>query len=358
MSEEIQYASSHSPIVPPFPIVVRKRPGMFLGRLNLSGLTSLLKGIFSKYLSAHHAEVVTLELTGPVSATLTFHGMQTPVEDFWTEFELVTFRPIVVGLQVLNAVSTTFSIHLHQEGQQVFTQQFTRGELVSGDSYTTPISCTQLQVEFTLDLEIWKEPIELNAIYLTHEVREFAYLYRNVKLHLLYQVEDEPCKVTYYFQNGLQDRIEIEGINGYSESYFKNHFVEKLGDFEVEVAFAFREFAVDQPFLKSFVNDFYTHENGTHVDGLLQGLTYGVMKYFQKHHLVHRYKISEKGMRESLIAAIHIRMKEPTFSGCVKNKLSNPEVLEPISTYVADLLFQQIEADPEATQKLIRKFES
>jgi DNA gyrase/topoisomerase IV subunit B len=90
---------------------------------------------------------------------------------------------------------------------------------------------------------------------------------------------------------------------------------------------------------------------------LLKGLTYGVMKYFQKHELTEKYKISEKGMKENLVAAINIKMDAPVFSGCVKNKLANPEIIESIANYVAELLFKKIEKDEKATERLIRKFE-
>lgn len=145
-------------------------------------------------------------------------------------------------------------------------------------------------------------------------------------------------------------------LNGLGGGYFSTSIDEKIGDFNIEAAFAFRKYTVDESFLKSFVNDEYTHENGTHVDGMLKGLTYGVMKYFKKNKLTNDYKISESGIREGLIGAINIRMENPNYSGCVKNKLANPEVLQPIADYFANLLFKKIEDNDEFTQHLIDKF--
>jgi DNA gyrase/topoisomerase IV subunit B len=75
------------------------------------------------------------------------------------------------------------------------------------------------------------------------------------------------------------------------------------------------------------------------------------MKYFQKHELTQVYKISEKGMRENLLAAVHVKMNKPQFSGCVRNKLASPEIIEPLTDYIGDLLFQKIENDDESAQK-------
>jgi DNA gyrase/topoisomerase IV subunit B len=108
--------------------------------------------------------------------------------------------------------------------------------------------------------------------------------------------------------------------------------------------------------LKSYVSDFLTFENGTHVDGLLKGLINGVMKYFQKNELTELYEMSEQGMRENLVAAINIKVKRPNYGGCVRDRLTNPEIIEPIANYVSELLFKKIEEDEEATKELIRKF--
>lgn len=61
-------------------------------------------------------------------------------------------------------------------------------------------------------------------------------------------------------------------------------------------------------------------------------------------------------MQENLVAAINIKLQNPFYSGCVKNKLANPEIIEPIANYVAGLLFEMIEQDEKATEQLIRKF--
>lgn len=113
---------------------------------------------------------------------------------------------------------------------------------------------------------------------------------------------------------------------------------------------------MDEPFIKSYVNDYYTSENGSHIDGLLKGLTYGIMKYFQKHQLVNQYKISEKGVKEHLVCLLNIRMDNPVFSGCVKNKLASSEIIEPMTTYISEYLFNIIDNTSAETTKLIQKF--
>mgnify|MGYP000232479754 CR=1 FL=1 len=154
----------------------------------------------------------------------------------------------------------------------------------------------------------------------------------------------------------MQDKLRLEQLQGLGKSLFETSINHQSENFKLDIAFAFREYSVDEPILKSYVNNYYTHENGTHVDGLLKGLTYGIMQYFQKQQVTH-YRISEKGIKENLVAFLHIQLNEPTFVGCVRNKLANPEILDPITNLVAATLFQKMELDAKATQQLIRKFE-
>ena len=80
------------------------------------------------------------------------------------------------------------------------------------------------------------------------------------------------------------------------------------------------------------------------------------MKYFQKYNLVNQYKISEKGVKEHLVCLLNIKMENPVFSGCVKNKLASSEIIEPIAEYISNCLFELIDNESLETQKLIQKF--
>jgi len=238
----------------------------------------------------------------------------------------------------------------------IYTQEYKKGIFQKGQQDKNTIQFSTMKIDFTLDTEIWGDDFKWNEHFISQEISEFAYLHKRAKFKFLYQVEDETCKLIFHFKNGLSDRLNLEKLKGLGGSYFETSIDQQIEDFHIEVAFAFREYTVDAPFLKSFVNDCFTHENGSHVDGLLKGLTYGVMQYFQKHNLTEVYKISEKGMKENLVAAINIRMDAPIFSGCVKNKLSNSEIIEPIANYVSEILLKKIEENDTSAKKLIQKF--
>ena len=337
---------------------IRIRPSMYIGQVNSKGLINVLKDFFTHSSVELKVNTITLLLNKDKSVELTVDDIINPVYDSWTKFNKSKYNPFPLGLILLNGLSSEFSIELFDsDGSVLLEQVYQKGKLVSGIKLDQPINCQTFKVKFTLDKDIWGKDFEINNTFLNHEIAEFSYLHQNVKYKFNHFIDDDLSSSIYFFKKGLKDRLDIEKFKGLGNSYFDSHIHDKIDNIEIEIAFAFREYTVDEPFLKSFVNDYYTSENGSHVDGLLKGLTYGVMKYFQKHKLTQAYKISEKGIKEHLIAIMNIRMETPVFSGCVKNKLANPEIIEPIANYVSDNLFAKIEQDEESTKKLIRKFE-
>lgn len=349
MNEQAQRFQAH----------IRLRPAMYLGKVELKGFVELLLQILSGTISKTQASQITFNFHDKNKGRLTIGNIRKEMIDNWAVFhDEDPTLPLFMEPLVLNSLSQYFHmIFYDKKRKEILAQRFEKGELAEGKIEDKPLACHSIVIDFQLDEEIWGDNFAWDENYITHRFREFAYLHKEARFTLNYLHAHEPCHITYHFNNGLKDRLDIEKFNGLGGAYFETAFDKQMNGFSLEMAFAFREYTVDKSFLESYVNDHYTHENGTHVDGLLKGLTYGVMKYFQKHQLTETYKISEKGIRESLIAILHIRMTAPNFSGCVRNKLANPEIIQPIADYVAGLLFEKMEADEVATEKLIRKFE-
>lgn len=338
---------------------VRKRPAMYIGSTSIRGFNHILKELVKDVFEATKANNFTFELIGTVKGKLIFKDFQKLISDnaALSFGRLDDANSQGFELAVLNALSKHFQFRVFgSNNSELIHQIFEKGKLKQGEICNESYEAERFEIEFELDESIFEINEPLNANFYFDEIRNLAYLHKGKTLALIYPIADEVCKVAFKFENGLKDKIEVEKLKGLGGTYLDTYFEKQFEDFSIEAAFAFREYTVDEPFLISYVNEHYTHEEGTHVDGLLKGLTYGVMKHFQKYELKQKYKISEKGMRENLIAAIHIKMKRPQFSGCVKNKLASPEIVEPIADYVSELLFEKIENDAESTEKIVRKF--
>jgi DNA gyrase/topoisomerase IV subunit B len=247
---------------------IRKRPGMYLGHVNEKGFIDMLKGIMSSAIASTDANKFSIELKDNSEARFRFNNQKGKIENNWGQFKRNPTNPFLLEIFALNALSKKFRISFWNSNQEKIGEEyFEEGEFIKGEEIET-ISCSTIEVEFVLDESIWGTEFKWNKIYLTHQLREFAYLYKRTKFEITYQEDNENCRLVYHFKNGLKDMIDIEILNGLGGSYFETEIDEKIEDFQVEAAFAFRDYSVDAPYLKSYVNDYFTFENGTHVDGL------------------------------------------------------------------------------------------
>lgn len=335
---------------------VRKRPGMYVGNLSDNAVIGLIKNLITSVILQFEADDIIVELFEPFKLQLKFKGIKKEVDKSYSfEFQN-NIGGIWMDVPILNFLSERFQFKLVDEAKVILHQEFSKGELITEESNAEKLSCQEMIIIAKLDNEIWNNKLEWNPYHFNIQLGEFGYLNKQTKITLKYQIEKENCKVIFFHKNGLQDWLNILKLDGYGNTYFETYLEQKIGNLYFEIAFAFRELSIDQAIIKSFVNDHYTHEKGSHVDGLLKGVTLGVMKYFQKHNLVNDYKISEKGMEQSLIALINVKLEEAKFSGCVKNKLANPGIIDIIANEVTEILFNKIQKDQQSTNRLIQRF--
>jgi DNA gyrase subunit B len=339
---------------------IRHRPAMYLGDVNIKGFTELLKGLFSNVLFNLKAKHISFEITESNSAILKVNNILFPIIDSWSKWTKNPNRTnsYTLEFQVLNALCSSFKINLRDKtNKSILNQEYEKGKLTKGDKTENEIQCSQLEIEFSLDKSIWGTSFKWNENFLNYHIREFAYLYNDVKFVILNRVDKESSNITYFYKNGLKDRLDIEKLNSLMETYLDTQINTKIENFHLDISFAFRAYYIDPPFLKSYVNDYYTYENGSHVDSVIKGLTKGIKKYILKYNLKGNFKISKKRIKKHLISIINIRMDNPQFSGSLKNKLGSKEIIKPIENYVSNLLIELLEKNKESTMKLLHLFE-
>lgn len=338
--------------------IIRLRPAMYVGNHHDRGLLILFKSIMIHFLQNYEVKKVKIDFLDRFSGRFEFYSLEKQIEGNLATKEDFTTSYKGFELIALKALSKYFTIKFLDKDNNILLEQiFEDGVLKEGKDNEKYYKADKVEIYFKLDLSAFWHKLQWNIDAYLDNIREFAFLYNSKIFEINYKILENHCKVVFHYPNGLKDRLELEKVKNISESYFNTHFIAEIDNFYIECAFAFTAYEVDETFLITYVNDEKTWENGTHLEALLQGLTFGVMKYFQKYELTGKYKISEKGIKESLIAFLNIRLEDAKYSGCVKNKLANPEIIKPISDYITELFFQKIENDKETTKELIRKFE-
>ncbi|HNU32803.1 MAG TPA: toprim domain-containing protein, partial [Bacteroidia bacterium] len=203
-----------------------------------------------------------------------------------------------VGTKAVNALSTYFKVQSIREGKTTIAE-FERGELKKEQK---PKPCTDEPgtiITFTPDNEIFTD-YKFNLEFVERMVLNYTYLNVGLKIYLNGK--------EYVSQNGLLDLL-------------KSHLSEEtlypivhLKDKDIEIAFTHTPSYGEEYY--SFVNGQHTTQGGTHLAAFREGIVKTAREFYGK-------EFDPSDVRESIDAAISIRIQEPVFESQTKTKLGS-----------------------------------
>ncbi len=240
-----------------------------------------------------------------------------------------------VGTKAVNALSADFEVRAFREGK--FSEaSFIRGELQDQKKGRSEGEPNGTFVRFIPDVDIFK-----TAAFRTEHIqrRLWHYAYLNTGLKLVCNGE------SYVSQHGLLDLIvdesKTEGV--YKPLHFK--------DAMLEIAFTHSN-VVNETYY-SFVNGQFTSDGGTHLSAFREGFLKAVNEFVQKS----KKKFDGDDVRDGLVGALAIRLKDPMFESQTKNKLGNTEVRSELVIRVRDVVLDLLHRNPKTADKMIKKIE-
>lgn len=234
-----------------------------------------------------------------------------------------------VGTKAVNALSEHFYVRSHRDGQ-FMEASFSQGQLLNKKKGKTKES-NGTYVEFQPDPEIFKK-FKFQEEYLLKRMKHYSYL--NQGLTLVFN------KHKIKSENGLLDLL--------SEEVGEEKLFEPLHFRGQHIEFAFCHTATYGETHFSFVNGQYTADGGTHLSGFREGLLKGVNEYSKKN-------FQGVDVREGIVGAVAVRVKEPVFESQTKNKLSNTEIRSPVVQEVKDAVVKLFYQHPEVANKIIER---
>ena len=239
-----------------------------------------------------------------------------------------------VGTKAVNALSKEFRVRSHREGEFV-EAYFKQGKLKNEKKGKTGGEPDGTLIEFQPDPEIFKE-VEFRADHVERRLRHYSYL--NTGLKLLYNDK------TFQSRNGLLDLVmEDLQADGSEPIYPPLHYAEKTLDF----CFTHSNSRFGEAFY-SFVNGQYTSDGGTHLSAFREGLLKAVNEFGKE-------KFEGDDVRESMVGAVSIRLKDPVFESQTKNKLGNTEIRTELVNRVREELLHFFNRNKEIAEKIIAK---
>jgi len=238
-----------------------------------------------------------------------------------------------VGTKAVNALSKEFLVRSHREGQFV-EAWFKQGKLKNEKKGKTNDPDGTL-IQFEPDPTIFKDA-EFRAEHVERRLRHYSYL--NSGLKLLYNGK------VFQSRNGLLDLVmEDLQADGSEPIYAPLHYSEKT----LEFCFTHSNSRFGETFY-SFVNGQYTTDGGTHLSAFREGLLKAVNEYGHE-------KFEGDDVRESMVGAVAIRLKDPVFESQTKNKLGNTEIRTDLVNRVREELLHFFNRNKEIAEKIVAK---
>jgi DNA gyrase subunit B/topoisomerase-4 subunit B len=239
-----------------------------------------------------------------------------------------------VGTKAVNALSKEFLVRSFRSGEFV-EAFFKQGKLKKQQAGKDPQQPDGTWIRFEPDPAIFKAT-EFRPEYVEKRLRYYSYL--NSGLRLVYNGLGIQSRL------GLLDLVMDDLKSDQSEPiYSPLHYSSKM----LEFCFTHTNSRYGETFY-SFVNGQYTVDGGTHLSAFREGLLKAVNEYAQG-------KFDGDDVRECMVGAIAIRLKDPVFESQTKNKLGNTELRTDLVNQVREELLHFFNRHKEIAEKIVEK---
>ena len=354
---------------------VRKRPGMYIGGTGVEGLHHLVWELVNNSIDealageANFVEVV-LEKDGWVSVTDNGRGIPVGKVKATGKAALETVLTVLhaggkfggggykvsgglhgVGVSVVNALSTDLVAQVRLDGK-LYEQTYKVGVPTGDIKVVGETKGHGTTIRFKADESIF-ETTKFNYNTILDYLRHQSYLTKGVRVSLSDEVANK--SYSFYFEGGIKSYVEHlnKGKEAINEPTF---YVERQqGDVTVEVAIQYADSFNDQT--RTFANNIYTPEGGTHLTGFKTALTRVINDYARKNGLIKEKDESLTGddVREGLTAVVSVKLPDPQFEGQTKSKLGSPEIRGIVDTVLSEYFAYYLEENPAEAKKIVGK---
>jgi topoisomerase IV subunit B len=342
---------------------IRLRPGMYIGKLGDGaspddGIYVLLKEVVDNCIDEYamgFGKTIEITTTKEVITVRDF-GRGVPLGkvvdvvsrmNTGAKYDSKVFQKSVglngVGTKAVNALSNHFTISSFREGKMK-EAYFEKGMLKTDSKEVATKEENGTLVTFTPDNTIFKHYYYIPD-YIENQIWNYCYLNAGLKINWNGK--------NFVSKNGLLDLLTRK-TNEAEQRYPIIH----LKGYDIEVAITHNSDYGEE--IYSFVNGQYTTQGGTHQQAFREAFVKTIRDFYKKD-----YDVAD--IRQSIIAAIAVKVVEPVFESQTKTKLGSQSVEEggqSMKNFIQEFLSRDLEiylhknpATAEAIKKRIEQSE-
>ena len=321
---------------------IRLRPGMYIGKLGDGsapddGIYVLIKEVVDNCIDEHmmgHGKQIEITISER-TVTVRDYGRGIPLGKLvdvvskintGAKYDSKAFQKSVglngVGTKAVNALSHFFKVESFREGKTKVAE-FEKGVLIKEHKETTTAETNGTLVTFIPDDSVFRN------YHFIHEYLDnllWNYCYLNAGLVITFNSK------RYVSKNGLLDLLKRK-TNEDELRYPIIHL--KAEDIEVAITHN-NDYGED---IFSFVNGQYTTQGGTHQQAFREAFVKTIRDFFKKD-----YEAAD--IRQSIVAALAVRVQEPVFESQTKTKLGSQYVSEgglSMKNFIADFFAKELD---------------
>jgi topoisomerase-4 subunit B len=346
---------------------IRLRPGMYIGKLGDGsspddGIYVMVKEVVDNCIDEYtmgYGKSIEVKIDNKM-VTVRDYGRGIPLGkvvdvvskiNTGAKYDSKAFQKSVglngVGTKAVNALSKSFKVSSVRDGK-IKVAEFERGLLVKEHKETSTTEDNGTSVSFTADDTIFKN-FHFIPEYLEKQIWNYCFLNAGLKIHFNGK--------TYISRNGLLDLLNRETNADTNPETIRYPIIHLKGD-DIEVAFTHNnDYGEDY---HSFVNGQHTTQGGTHQQAFREAYVKVIRDFFKKD-----YEAAD--IRQSIVAAVSVRVVEPVFESQTKTKLGSQNIVEggqSMRQFILDFLSKELDnflhkhpAVAEALKKRIEQSE-
>jgi len=339
---------------------IRLRPGMYIGKLGDGssmddGIYILLKEVADNCIDEYmqgFGKRIEIKVTDQLVSVRDF-GRGIPLGKLvdvvskintGAKYDSKAFQKSVglngVGTKAVNALSSYFSVTAYREGKMK-TASFEKGNLLKEEKESSTNEENGTYVEFTPDNAIFRNYHFVHE-YIENQIWNYCFL--NAGLQINFNGRN------FVSKNGLLDLLQRKT----NPDNLRYPIIHLKGE-DIEVALSHTgDYGED---VYSFVNGQHTTQGGTHQAAFREGFVKTVRDFFKKDY-------DAADIRQSICAAIAVRVQEPVFESQTKTKLGSQNVAEngpSMKSFIGDFLGTELNnflhKNPSTAEALKKRIE-
>jgi topoisomerase-4 subunit B len=339
---------------------IRLRPGMYIGKLGDGsspddGIYVLMKEVLDNCIDEYamgYGKVIDITLNEN-GCTVRDFGRGIPLGkvvdvvskiNTGAKYDSKAFKKSVglngVGTKAVNALSEYFKVTAVRDGQMK-SAEFNFGNLKKESKIEPSKEENGTLVEFKPDNGLFRNYRWLPE-YIEQKLWDYAYLNAGLKINFNGK--------SFLSRNGLFDLLEKKT----GQEATRYPIIHLRGE-DVEIAMTHGNHYGEQ--IYSFVNGQNTTQGGTHLNAFREALVKVVRTHFKK-------EFDAKDIRESIIAAVAVRVEDPMFESQTKTRLGSERMAPDgpaVRTFMSDFLSKELDnflhKNPEVAKELLKRIQ-